>query len=177
MPSRAGSVYRPMRNFSCDSDARRCAPVEETAFPGRLRRWTAHSRTPQADASSGNTFSHEAAALPANPQEPFITSTPDTGRPDILAPIRHRAVDFESSSSSSRSARYVSPNEPAPIDGVGRAAHAAHAPPRPTERGGRVGHRLREIRAGGTWSMAASVNGLDHNSYRTWLRSGETLWQ
>ena len=40
--------YGPMRIFSNDSVARRYAPVEANALPGRLRRWRAHSPTPHA---------------------------------------------------------------------------------------------------------------------------------
>ena len=34
---RAGTIYRRMRDFSHDSAARPCAPVEANTFPGRLR--------------------------------------------------------------------------------------------------------------------------------------------
>ena len=43
MPRARESIYGRMRNFSCDSAARRCAPVEADTFPGRLRHGTAQS--------------------------------------------------------------------------------------------------------------------------------------
>ena len=73
-----------MRNFSCDSAARRCAPVEAGTFPGRLRRCKAHSATPCTPCTSNPTrdyLPHELAPSTASPQKRFITCHPNRGVP------------------------------------------------------------------------------------------------
>ena len=47
MPRARVPQYGRVRNFSRDSDARGCAPVEAETLPGRLRRWTTRSPTPR----------------------------------------------------------------------------------------------------------------------------------
>lgn len=73
-----------MRIFFCDSAAHACAAVEADTFPGRLRPWAAHSPTPRPTTANKKYRSHVVAALPAIPEEPFVTCHPDTNRRDYV---------------------------------------------------------------------------------------------
>ena len=58
-----------MRTFSCDSDARCCAPVEVDTLPGRLRRWTDHTPKSRATTAIRECPPNNLTAPTATPQE------------------------------------------------------------------------------------------------------------